>query len=85
MTKKIILVILISLFIGTFVFYALNSLSSDKKASPLSKVTNILKSSPTPTPIPTFHPITENSNLKEEIKNLVPNDYSEEINSLRAQ
>lgn len=82
MTKKIITVIILSLFIGTFIFLVIYYLSN-KQENPLIKVTSILKSTPTPTPQPTLPPITENSNLNEEIKTLIPKDYSEEINGLK--
>lgn len=51
--------------------------------SPLTKISKIIKSNSAPTPQPTLPPITENSNLTEEIKTLIPKDYSEEINNLK--
>lgn len=44
---------------------------------------NSLPSESTPTPKPTLPPLDQNTNLEEEINNLIPPDFSEDFNNLR--
>lgn len=85
-SKTIILVIILSIIIGTGIFLLDQVLN--KKNSPLIQsaftVTDITKkATPSPTPKPTLQPLTESSNLEEELNKLNPSDYQEEFKNLK--
>ena len=87
-SKTIVLLIILSVITGTGIFL-LDQLIN-RKDSPLVKsavsfanITTKPKVSPTPTPKPTLPPLTENSNLEEELNSLNPSDYSNEFQTLK--
>lgn len=80
MNKKIIsLVILFSILAGVVIF----KLTFQKP--PLVKNSFSSLNQSTTTPLPKAKPIDQNSNLKEEIKKLTPENYSKDFKKLREE
>lgn len=84
--KTIILVVLVSFFIGAIIFLLTFNkkfhVEQIVKLNPLTlnRSKNI---SPTPTPKPTAASIKEGANLEEEVNKLTPEDFSEDFNNLK--
>lgn len=88
MKKTLFLVIILSVVIGTGIFLVDQILF--RKSTPLiqsaltfSNFTKKPTPSPSPTPKPTLPPLTENSNLEEELNILAPSDYQEDFKNLK--
>ncbi len=86
-SKTIILVIILSVIVGTGIFFADKIIK--RKESPLIKTalnfSNVNNPTPTPssTPKPTLPPLTEKADLEEELNKLSPSDYSNEFKVLK--
>lgn len=84
--KTVLLVIILSVLIGIGIFFVdrlLNNKEGGLIKSTQSISNLVSKPSPTPTPKPTLPPITSESNLQQEVDNLIPSDYAEEFKKLK--
>lgn len=82
MNKKIIsLVILFSILAGVVIF----KLTFQKPPLVKNSFSSLNQSTTTASPLPKAKPIDQNSNLKEEIKKLTPENYSKDFKKLREE
>ena len=78
--KTLILIIILLILVGVTLIFVSNFTHSNNLTT--QQFTN--QTVPlTPTPLPTLTPINENSNLKEEIKKLTPEDFSKDFDNLK--
>lgn len=87
----VLLVIILSLIMGLGIFLAdqiINKRNSELIKAAVS-ITDLTKKAPTPspspTPKPTLPPLTESSDLKQELQKTIPSDFQSEFNNLKKE
>lgn len=83
MLKKIIIVTIISIFLGVAYVYVSNFSLPNTTFMSNQKTQNSPSSNPTPTPLPTLPPLDRSSNLIQENQDKTPEDFLQDFKKLK--